>query len=402
MYMIIILGLQTILLPFILWLILLFFSGLFPCRNQHDETKMPLRFAIMICARNEETVIANILTSLQKQNYGPDCYQVFLVAHNCNDRTVEIARQYNVNILERIAPEEKSKGHALKYGISQLITNYSDAFDAVCFFDADNIPTSNFLKEINSVLSQGEAVVGQRLALNPHESCVTEMFAVHWMLVNRIHIAARHNLGFSCFVQGTGFAVPLACFQPNGWQTTTLTEDFEFSIKHALAGYRIRYVPEALFYDEQPVTCRDWYCQLQRWVYGAKQGICFVPEILRSCWSGHWRMLDLLWNTCGLPVSCSVFLLTTLVTILFLCLGQETKTVLTASSIGLLLSLFGIFLTGCVSIIFARCSPLRYLRGLLMYPLFSLMVIYLFIVTLFQQKGKWHAIKHKGNQKNKM
>jgi len=47
------------------------------------------RFAVLICARNEETVIGELIGSLQQQDYPADLFDVFVVADNCTDHTAD-------------------------------------------------------------------------------------------------------------------------------------------------------------------------------------------------------------------------------------------------------------------------------------------------------------------------
>ena len=59
-------------------------------------------FAVIIPARNEEKVIANLLESLKTQNYPKELYDVFVVANNCTDRTSEIALSLDANVIEHL------------------------------------------------------------------------------------------------------------------------------------------------------------------------------------------------------------------------------------------------------------------------------------------------------------
>lgn len=41
-----------------------------------------LRFAVVVCARNEQAVIGSLIDSLMAQRYPRDCFSVFVVADN--------------------------------------------------------------------------------------------------------------------------------------------------------------------------------------------------------------------------------------------------------------------------------------------------------------------------------
>ena len=53
------------------------------------------KYAVVISARNEESVIGNLIDSINKQDYPSDKITVFVVADNCTDKTAQIAREYD-------------------------------------------------------------------------------------------------------------------------------------------------------------------------------------------------------------------------------------------------------------------------------------------------------------------
>lgn len=54
--------------------------------------------------------------------------------------------------------------------------------------------------------------------------------------MNRFYHLARYNLGLSPLINGTGFMVKFDIIKPTGWDTNTLTEDIEFSLKTIISG----------------------------------------------------------------------------------------------------------------------------------------------------------------------
>lgn len=54
--------------------------------------------------------------------------------------------------------------------------------------------------------------------------------------MNRFYHLARYNLGLSPLINGTGFMVKFDVIKPTGWNTKTLTEDIEFSLKRIIEG----------------------------------------------------------------------------------------------------------------------------------------------------------------------
>ena len=59
-------------------------------RRKRLPAAAPHRFAVLIAARNEETVIGDLLDSLHAQDYDMSLITVFVIADNCTDRTAAL------------------------------------------------------------------------------------------------------------------------------------------------------------------------------------------------------------------------------------------------------------------------------------------------------------------------
>ena len=61
-------------------------------RQKVFAAKKNHRYAVLIAARNEETVIAQLIESVRGQTYPSELVDIFVVADNCTDRTAAVAR----------------------------------------------------------------------------------------------------------------------------------------------------------------------------------------------------------------------------------------------------------------------------------------------------------------------
>ena len=59
--------------------------------------------------------------------------------------------------------------------------------------------------------------------------------------------------------------------KPNGWETQTLTEDIEFSLKQIIQGRKLGWATDAIVYDEQPTSFKQSWSQRSRWTVGHMQ-----------------------------------------------------------------------------------------------------------------------------------
>ena len=225
----------------------------------------------IIPAHNEEMVVANLIESLKNQIYDKNLYDIYVIADNCTDKTAEVARNAGAIVYERFDPSKKTKGYALQWFLKQKIEEDAP-YDAFCVFDADNIVDKNFIKNMNKKLCQGEDVVqGYRDIKNPTDSWVSAGYAIFYWTMHRFYHLARYNIGLSPLMNGTGFMVKFDVIKPQGWNTKTLTEDIEFSLKRIIEGKKLGWARDAIVYDEQPVGFKQSWTQRSRWTVGHMQ-----------------------------------------------------------------------------------------------------------------------------------
>ncbi len=230
------------------------------------------KFACVIAARNEALVIGNLVDSLYAQNYPADLFEVIVAPNNCTDETEAIARQHGARIF-LAQGTIRSKGEVLTQIVDDVLLR--ENFDAMCVFDADNLVDQNFLQRMNDALCNGaQAAQGFRDSKNPEQSAISGCYSICYWMLNRFYNGARATLGLSSLVNGSGFAVTTDLLRKlGGWHTCTMTEDYEFSAQCAIAGGRVDFVPDAVIYDEQPLTFVQSWRQRRRWTTGSLQGL---------------------------------------------------------------------------------------------------------------------------------
>jgi cellulose synthase/poly-beta-1,6-N-acetylglucosamine synthase-like glycosyltransferase len=225
------------------------------------------RFALVVAARNEADVIGNLITSLQKQNYPAALYDIYVAPNNCTDNTREIAAACGANIFDPVG-EIRSKGDVLSQFAEKCMTEQT--YDAICVFDADNIVHPDFLQKMNNARLAGAHIAqGFKDSKNPEDNAIASSFSIYFWIIDRFYNASREALGLSSFITGTGFMTTIPFLQKiGGWNTRTITEDYEFSAQCVLAGERVHYVADAIVYDEQPLTFQQSWKQRRRWSTG--------------------------------------------------------------------------------------------------------------------------------------
>ena len=90
---IIMIPLQLLIIFFTVYYFFISWFGLFGKKKEvkiYDESKT---FAMIVCAHNEEAVIAQLVDNLKRLHYNSDLYDIFVVADNCEDNTAKVARE---------------------------------------------------------------------------------------------------------------------------------------------------------------------------------------------------------------------------------------------------------------------------------------------------------------------
>lgn len=244
-------------------------------------------YAFVICAHNEGAVIAELVRSIKEQDYPPELIDVFVFCDNCTDGTADIARQAGAYVYERPAGGQHGKSWVMDYGLRNVLRDYPGKHDAFFVFDADNVISRDYVKEMNNVFDAGgfAAVTSYRNSKNFDSSWISRGYGTWFMREAKYLNNARMILGTSCAISGTGFMVNADIVRRmDGWDFHLLTEDIQFSTFCAVRGYRIGYAHKAMFFDEQPVTFAASWKQRMRWTKGFYQVFAKYGKALVRGW----------------------------------------------------------------------------------------------------------------------
>ena len=255
------------------------------------------KFMMILPAHNESAVIGSLIESLQALDYPKELYDIYVIADNCTDNTAQIAKDLGAIVYERFDEKKKTKGFAMQWFLNQKIKENAD-YDAFCVFDADNVVDKNFLNAMNKKLCQGEEIVqGYRDIKNPADSWISAGYALFYWMMNRFYHLARYNLGLSPLINGTGFMVDFNLIKPTGWDTITLTEDIEFSLKNIAKGRKLGWATDAIVYDEQPTEFKQSWSQRSRWTVGHLQCMKYYTKDLADGVIEHRTLMNFDGNT---------------------------------------------------------------------------------------------------------
>src|SRR5512143_701417 len=223
------------------------------------------RFASVIPAHDEASVIAATVTRLRSLDYPAELFAIHVVADHCSDETAALARQVGAAVHERNDGPRTGKGAALAWLFGRIL---DDPYDAVVVFDSDTRVATDFLRVMDSRLAQGAQVLhGQHVIRNPDDGWFPALTWAMFLIDNRIQNLGRSNLGWSAKNMGDSICFRADILRRLGWGEG-LTEDYQLRQRLLLAGIAIRYEPLAKGYGEAPGTWAQARAQRARWLQG--------------------------------------------------------------------------------------------------------------------------------------
>ena len=355
------------------------------------------KFMAILPAHNEEAVIANLVDSLINQDYDKELLDIYVIADNCTDNTAEIAKEHGAIVYERFDEEHKTKGHALNWFLQQKIRENAD-YDAFFVFDADNIVDKEFTKNMNKKLCQGEEVVqGYRDIKNPTDSWITAGYALFYWTMHRFYHLARYNVGLSPLLNGTGFMVKFDLIKDTGWDTVTLTEDIEFSLKRIIKGRRLGWATDAIVYDEQPVSFKASWSQRSRWTVGHIQCMKTYTKDLALAVKEHKTLMNLdglLYILGSIPLFVATILLLLSNFVAYAVDAMSTQELI-SNIIRYVVPTFFMPIATAVFTMYLEKKPIKPMaKWLIYYPLFLGSWLIINFKCIFKRDTTWEKIEH--------
>ena len=244
------------------------------------------RYALITAGRNEEKVIANFVESCKKQDYPMELIDIFVVAHNCSDKTAELAREAGANVVEYNNPDEARKGYALKYFFEYMKSQGVDIekeYYAFILFDSDNVLAPDYVSKMKDCLQAEnyDAAISYPNVKNMSEHWVAAMCGIHLHEVSVSNGRPRSVFNSSNWGRGCGMAFRSYIFH-DGWKWIGLTEDADITMETAEThSMSMEFFAEPymdLFFDEP-----DKY----RYAHLASS-ICFLPYGVSVDEFQHW------------------------------------------------------------------------------------------------------------------
>lgn len=361
---------------------------LFKKRKPYPAVSPNIRYAVVIPARNEASVIGNLVHALNRQDYPRELYDVYVAVNHCTDDTARVAEAAGARVIQ-CSDRVRCKGDVLHEVVELLLPQRYDAF---AVFDADNVPAPDFLQRMNDALNASERVCKCCLrGSNPSESWVSGGYSLWHTMMEWTYSRACTAAGFSSNLVGTGFVIHREVLDKlGGWNTTTMCEDTEILAQSTLLGHRVAWVAEAVSLDEQVADFGVSLYQRHRWCYGMiqcarKYGLqMFSRKNPRPGMARNLGMLFLISHTQPVLLLLSLLLMILRPEMILLSLPE------------LVLSYLGLLVSALILCYLGKHPTRRMLPAIFMFPLYMASWIPVQVLALFVPVRRWRPVIHKG------
>ncbi len=230
--------------------------------------------SVMVPAHNESAVLRRTVEALLNFDYPHDRYEIIVINDNSSDNTAQVLAD-----LQRKNPDRylavvntnkvvggKGKSNALNIG-------YSVARGEVfAIYDADNTPEPRALRLLVENLMVDDtlaAVIGKFRTRNRNASRLTRFVNIETLAHQCMNQAGRWFYFGLCTIPGTNFVIRRHIIEKiGGWDPNALSEDTEISFRIYRMGYRIKMLPQAVTWEQEPFRLDIWFKQRTRWAMG--------------------------------------------------------------------------------------------------------------------------------------
>jgi cellulose synthase/poly-beta-1,6-N-acetylglucosamine synthase-like glycosyltransferase len=225
--------------------------------------ELPKRELVAVVpAYNEEEHIGATVESLLRQTRPVD--PIVVVADNCTDRTVSIARSYEgVEVIETVGNSARKAG-ALNQGLEHVGRGY----DSVLQMDADTELDECFVEEAVGELEADPELGGvcSRFFAKETTGIVRLLQAMEYV---RYDYVRYFRQGKVSVLSGTGVVFRTSAL-PEGkpWDEESLVEDFALTLSLKPRGWKVKAGDRAIVYTDTMPTVGALWRQRLRWLRG--------------------------------------------------------------------------------------------------------------------------------------
>ena len=230
---------------------------------------------VVVPARDEATVIGDVVTDLAAQDYadatGPR-FDVLVIDDGSSDATGAKATAAAGRLGDRFAVVRREPGGPRTKGAALAHAHLRVRGEVVGVIDADSRMDPDYLSLAVGAWERdpsAAAVQTRRTELNARRGLLTAAQDDE-QLMDLASQCGRWTTDGTAEVRGTGMFLRRATLERiGGWDAIAITEDLEISTRLAAAGEHVTLAPEAVLREEAVETLAGLWRQRMRWAEGS-------------------------------------------------------------------------------------------------------------------------------------
>ena len=240
--------------------------------NLNTDTLYQPTISIIIPTYNESLVIEDKIKNTISLNYPSEKTEIIVIDSASTDGTPNIAERFDK--IKTIRQTERRGKSAALAEVFKVATG-----EIVVITDADAILDKNVLNNALPYLADKTvgAVTGKQILINPNETTSQKSEQTYREFFDLIR-TAESNIGYTMIFNG-----PFMAFKQEVLEApseNSVADDTEMAIKVIEKGYHTLYIPQALFYENIPISNRSRIKQKERRAQGLVQSFWRHRNIL--------------------------------------------------------------------------------------------------------------------------
>jgi len=215
-----------------------------------------------------DPVAVKCIEKCMKFDYPKNKYEIMFVDDSTDKKTQKLLKRFVTKNPGFIKYIHRKNRQGYKPGALQHAMPYVKG-EIIVIFDADFLPHKDFLKRIVLPFEDPRVgIVQSRQGFYNKDVNLISRFAAYLLMVHHKMLMPIYNKANTVFFCGTAGAIrKKAIEEVGGWNTNSVTEDTDLSIRILSKGYRNVYLKFETP-SEVPYTLEDFLKQQMRWCFG--------------------------------------------------------------------------------------------------------------------------------------
>lgn len=224
--------------------------------------------SILIPCRNEAPVIKDTVENILKVDYKN--YEIIVIDDRSTDDTPVVIKELEskykkVKVLTREENSYPGKSAVLNDAVKAA------KGEAYLIFDADAKIKPDFIKLLLTKYEDDDvgAIQARKVIINANQNFLTACQYNEYVMDTHLQIG-RDAVKGAVELRGNGELIKKRALNDiGGWNNETITDDLDISTRLHVRGWDIRFVQDAIVYEEGVVTFSALVKQRRRWVEGS-------------------------------------------------------------------------------------------------------------------------------------